>query len=439
MTQFLDNHFHISERGSTIGREIIGGLVTFMAMAYIIFVNPSILGATGMDQTALMLATCLSAAVGTLLTAFLANVPFAQAPGLGINALFTYTLCMKIGYSWQQCLGMTFISGLIFLIITLSPLRNKIIEAIPAPLKRAISVGIGMFIALIGLINAGIVIANDNLLDLGAITNGAPLLALIGLAITAILLVFKVRGAILYAILATTIIGIPMGVTSTTVSFNFANLSLAPIFFQLTFTSLTAFGLFPLITSILTLCMCDCFDTVGTLTGCAAGCDMLDEKGEMKNKDMTKALTADAIATCTGAVLGTSTVTTFVESSTGVAAGARTGFASIITGILFLAACLLAPIAGIIPSAATAPALIIVGIFMMKNVIYINWHEMDIAIPAFLTIAMMPFSYSISDGIGFGLISYTLLKMVQGKFKEVPVLMYILSALFVIMYVVSGI
>ena len=437
MLQYLENRFHITERGSTIGREIIGGLVTFMSMAYIIFVNPSILGATGMNHTALTLATCISAAIGTLLTAFMANVPFAQAPGLGINALFTYTLCMKLGYTWQQCLGMTFISGLIFLFITLSPLRNKIIEAIPAQLKRAISVGIGMFIALIGLINAGIVTANDNLLDLGNITAGAPLLALIGLIITAILLVYNVRGAILYGILAATIIGIPMGVTNTAISFNFSNLTLAPTFFKLSFSGLMALGIFPLITSILTLSMCDCFDTVGTLTGCAAGCDMLDENGNMKDQDMSKALTADAIATCTGALLGTSTVTTFVESSTGVAAGARTGLASVVTGFLFLLACLLAPIAGIIPSAATAPALIIVGIFMMKNVIYINWMDMEIAIPAFLTIAMMPFAYSISDGIGFGLISYTLLKVARGKYKEVPILMYILSALFVIMYIVS--
>lgn len=439
MTDFLEKRFHITERGSTIGREIIGGLVTFMAMAYIIFVNPSILGATGMDYTALTLATCISAAIGTLLTAFMANVPFAQAPGLGINALFTYTLCMKLGYTWQQCLGMTFISGLIFLFITLSPLRNKIIEAIPAQLKRAISVGIGMFIALIGLINAGIVTANDNLLDLGNITAGAPLLALIGLIITAILLAYNVRGAILYGILASTIIGIPMGVTNIAISFNFSNLTLAPTFFKLSFSGLMALGIFPLITSILTLSMCDCFDTVGTLTGCAAGCDMLDENGNMKSKDMSKALTADAIATCTGALLGTSTVTTFVESSTGVAAGARTGLASVVTGFLFLLACLLAPIAGIIPSAATAPALIIVGIFMMKNVIYINWTDMEIAIPAFLTIAMMPFAYSISDGIGFGLISYTLLKVARGKYKEVPILMYILSALFIIMYIVSGV
>ena len=203
-----------------------------MSMAYIIFVNPSILGATGMDYTALMLATCISAAIGTLLTAFMANAPFAQAPGLGINALFTYTLCLKMGYSWQNCLALTFISGIIFLIITLSPLRNKIIEIIPAQLKRAISVGIGLFIALIGLINAGVVTAEGNLLDLGNITSGAPLLCLIGLIIAAILLVFKVKGAILYAIIAATLIGIPLGVTNTTISFNFEHLTLAPLFFK---------------------------------------------------------------------------------------------------------------------------------------------------------------------------------------------------------------
>lgn len=435
MANFLERHFHIKERGSSVGREIIGGLVTFMAMAYIIFVNPSILGATGMNQTALMLATCISAAVGTILTAFMANAPFAQAPGLGINALFTYTLCMKMGYSWQNCLALTFISGVIFLIITLSPLRNKIIEIIPSQLKRAISVGIGMFIALIGLINAGVVTAEGNLLDLGAITSGAPLLCLIGLVIAAILLVFKVKGAILYAIITATLIGIPLGVTNTAVSFNFSDLTLAPIAFKLSFVGIMSLGVMPFITSILTLCICDIFDTCGTLIGCAAGCDMLDENGNVKDKTMTKALTADAIATCSGALLGTSTVTTFVESSTGVAAGARTGLASLITGGLFLLSCLFAPIAGIIPSAATSIALIIVGVYMMANVKYIDWSDMEIAIPAFLTIAMMPFSYSISDGIGFGIISYVILKLVRGKIKEVNPLMYVLAILFILMYV----
>ena len=435
MVDFLNRRFHITERGSTISREIIGGLVTFMSMAYIIFVNPSILGATGMDYTALMLATCISAAIGTLLTAFMANAPFAQAPGLGINALFTYTLCLKMGYSWQNCLALTFISGIIFLISTLSPLRNKIIEIIPAQLKRAISVGIGLFIALIGLINAGVVTAEGNLLDLGNITSGAPLLCLIGLIIAAILLVFKVKGAILYAIIAATLIGIPLGVTNTTISFNFENLTLAPLFFKLSFTGLMALGFMPFITSILTLCICDIFDTCGTLIGCAAGCDMLDENGNVKDTTMTKALTADAIATCAGSLFGTSTVTTFVESASGVAAGARTGLASVITGGLFLLSCLFAPIAGIIPSAATSVALIIVGVYMMANVKHIDWSDLEIAIPAFLTIIMMPFAYSISDGIGFGIIAYVLIKLIRGKYKEINPLMYILAALFILMFI----
>ena len=436
MINFLDNKFHITERNSTVSREVLGGLVTFLAMAYIIFVNPSILSATGMDYTSVMLATCLAATIGTLLTAFMANVPFAQAPGMGLNAFFTYTICLGMGYSWQNALAMVFVSGVIFLIITLSPLRDKIINAIPAPLKRAISVGIGLFIALIGLLNAGIVVANNNLLDLGAITSGSPLLALIGLAITAILLVFKVKGAILYSILLTTLIGIPLGVTDTNISFSFSNLSIAPTFMQMSFSGLRALGIMPLITAILTFTICDIFDTCGTLIGCAAGCDMLDQHGNMEHASASRALTADAIATVAGSVLGTSTTTTFVESSTGVSAGARTGLASVVTGILFLLACLFAPIAGIVPSAATAPALIIVGVYMMSNVKHIDWNDMEIAIPCFITAVGMPFFYSIADGIGFGIISYVLLKLVRGKYKEIPILMYFLAALFIIMYIV---
>lgn len=437
MINFLNRQFHIEERNSTIGREVLGGLVTFLAMAYIIFVNPSILSATGMDYTSVMLATCLAAAIGTFLTAFMANVPFAQAPGMGLNAFFTYTICLGMGYSWQNALAMVFISGVIFLIITLSPLRDKIINAIPAPLKRAISVGIGLFIALIGLLNAGIVTANNNLLDLGHITSGAPLLALIGLAITGTLLVFKVKGAILYSILLTTVIGIPLGVTDTNISFSFSNLSIAPTFAKMSFTGLGALGIMPLVTAILTFTICDIFDTCGTLIGCAAGCNMLDDEGNMEHASASKALTADAIATVAGSVLGTSTTTTFVESSTGVSAGARTGLASVVTGFLFLLACLFAPLAGIVPSAATAPALIIVGVYMMSNVKHIDWNDMEIAIPCFITAVGMPFFYSIADGIGFGIISYVLLKLVRGKYKEIPILMYALALLFIIMYVVA--
>ena len=435
--QLLEKTFKLKERNTTVLKEVVGGVTTFFAMAYIIFVNPSFLSVTGMDRTAVMLATCISAFIGTLLTAFLANVPFAQAPGMGLNAFFTYTICLGMGYTWQQGLAIVFLSGLIFLAVTLSPLRSKIIASIPAPLKAAISAGIGLFICLVGLLNAGIVTANNNLLDLGAITSGAPLLALIGLMITGILMAWKVKGALFIGIILTTLIGIPMGVTSLeNVTVSFEGISMAPTFFKLSFAGLTSLGVLPLITAIVTFSMCDCFDTVGTLVGTAGSAGMLDKDGNLPGGD--RALIADATATCLGALLGTSTVTTFVESSTGIAEGARTGLASVVTGLLFLLACVLAPVAGIIPSAATAPALIIVGMFMIGNVSKVDWKDPEVALPCFLTIAAMPFSYSISDGIGFGIISYTLIKVCRGKFKEVPVLMYVLSVLFVAMYVLSA-
>ncbi len=435
--QLLEKTFKLKERNTTVLKEVVGGVTTFFAMAYIIFVNPSFLSVTGMDRTAVMLATCVSAFIGTLLTAFLANVPFAQAPGMGLNAFFTYTICLGMGYTWQQGLAIVFLSGLIFLAVTLSPLRSKIIASIPAPLKAAISAGIGLFICLVGLLNAGIVTANNNLLDLGAITSGAPLLALIGLMITGILMAWKVKGALFIGIILTTLIGIPMGVTSLeNVTVSFEGISMAPTFFKLSFAGLTSLGVLPLITAIVTFAMCDCFDTVGTLVGTAGSAGMLDKNGNLPGGD--RALIADATATCLGALLGTSTVTTFVESSTGIAEGARTGLASVVTGLLFLLACVLAPVAGIIPSAATAPALIIVGMFMIGNVSKVDWKDPEVALPCFLTIAAMPFAYSISDGIGFGIISYTLIKVCRGKFKEVPVLMYVLTALFIAMYVLSA-
>ena len=433
----MEKIFKLKEHNTTVKTEIVGGLTTFFAMAYIIFVNPSFLSNAGMDYTAVMLATCVSAAIGTFLTAFLANVPFAQAPGMGLNAFFTYTICLGMGYTWQQGLAIVFISGLIFLAVAVSPLRSKIIASIPAPLKAAISAGIGLFICLIGLLNAGIVTAGNNLLDMGSITSGSALLALIGLLVTGILMAWKVKGALFIGILISTVIGIPMGVTNVSnISLSFSGISMAPTFLKLDFGGLFSMGVLPLLTSVVTFAICDCFDTVGTLIGTAGGAGMLDKDGNLPGGD--KALVADAIATCTGALLGTSTVTTFVESSTGVSEGARTGLSSVVVGVLFLLSCVLAPIAGIIPSAATAPALIIVGMFMIGNVSKVDWSDPEVALPAFLTIAIMPFAYSISDGIGFGFISYTLIKLARGKAKEVPVLLYILSALFVVMYILSA-
>ncbi|MBE5785768.1 MAG: NCS2 family permease [Clostridiales bacterium] len=436
----LEKLFKLKEHNTTVRTEIIAGITTFFAMAYIIFVNPGFLSEAGMDFNAVMMATCFAAALGTILTAFLANVPFAQAPGMGLNAFFTYTVCFGMGYTWQNALAIVMLSGLIFFAVSVSPLRSKIIEAIPPSLKSAISAGIGLFIALIGMLNVGIITANNNLVDMGAITSGPALVAIIGVIITAVLMAYKVKGAIFFGIIATTIIGIPFGVTTFPDQITFYGFgTLAPVFgkvFTEGFTGLMANGLLALITAIITFAICDCFDTVGTLIGTAKAANMLDENGNLPKGD--KALIADSVATVCGAILGTSTVTTFVESSTGISEGGRTGLTSIVIGVLFLlAAFFFAPIAGIVPSAATAPALIIVGVLMLGNAADINWKDIEIAIPAFLTIALMPFAYSISDGIGFGFISYTLIKMARGKFKEVPVFLYVISVLFILQYVLT--
>ncbi len=438
----MEKLFKLKEHGSTVRAEIVGGLTTFFAMAYIIFVNPNMLQETGMNFHAVMLATCLSAALGCFLTAFISNAPFAQAPGMGLNAFFTYTICFGMGYTWQQGLAIVLLSGVLFLAVSLSPLRRQLIGAIPGFLKSAISAGIGLFIAFIGLLNVDLVGFSSDVPALQFVVDGkanmAGLLCLIGVIITAILLAYKVKGAIFLGIIASTIIGIPMGLTTYNPdSFSFS--VIGETFGKLSFTGLTAVdgGIVALITAIVSFFLVDCFDTVGTLIGTATNAGMLDKNGNLPGGD--RALIADALATCGGAVLGTSTVTTFVESSTGIAEGARTGLSSMVVGVLFLLSCFFAPVAQIIPSAATAPALIIVGVLMLKGAVNVDWNDMECAIPAFLTISVMPFAYSISDGIGFGFISYALIKMARGKFKEVKPLVYIIACLFIVKYVLANI
>lgn len=436
----MEKLFRFSEHGTNARTEIIAGVTTFFAMAYIIFVNPNYLSATGMDPTAVMVATCLSSAVGCFLTAFIANVPFAQAPGMGLNTFFAFTICGSMGYSWQQALTIVLISGLLFLVITVSPLRSRIIASIPPFLKSAISAGIGLFICLVGMLGAGIVQCfgpdGGSYTDMGNITHGAALLAIIGLLITAVLIAHQVKGAIFVGILITTIIGIPMGVTVLPDHFTLSGIgNISQTLFRFDFGGVVSMGIVPLLTAVISFAIVDMFDTVGTLIGTAGNAGMLDSEGNLPGGD--KALIADAVATCVGACLGTSTVTTFVESSTGIQEGGRTGLTSLVTGVLFLAAVLLAPVAGIIPSAATAPALIIVGVYMLKGAVNIDWSDFEVALPCFLTIAMMPFAYSISDGIGFGFISYAVIKVCRGKAKEVPALIYVLSLLFILMYVLT--
>ncbi len=443
----MDKFFKISERGSSVRAEIVGGVTTFFAMAYIIFVNPSLLSQTGMNSNGVMLATCISAAIGCLLTALLANAPFAQAPGMGLNAFFTFTVCFNMGYTWQEALAIVLLSGILFLVISVSPLRSKIISSIPAFLKSAISAGIGLFIAFIGLLNVKLVgfgagvPALQFLVDDGTgnmVANTAGILTIIGLLITAILMAYKVKGAIVIGIIITTIIGFPMGETHLPDAITMSVFKeLGEVAFKLDIPGVMAKGILPLVTAVISFALVDCFDTVGTLIGTAKNAGMTDKNGNLPGGD--RALIADAIATCCGACLGTSTVTTFVESSTGISEGARTGLSSIVVGVLFLLACLLAPVAGIIPSAATAPALIIVGVLMIKGATDVNWGDFEEACPAFLTIAMMPFAYSISDGIGFGFISYSIIKLARGKAKEVPVLVYIISVLFILKYILTSI
>ncbi len=438
----LDNYFKLTENKTDVKTEIIAGITTFITMAYILFVNPNILSATGMDFNSVFLATALSAAVGTFIMGFYANIPFAQAPGMGLNGFFAFSVVLGMGYTWQQALAIVFLSGILFILLTVTGARKAIIDAIPASLKHAIGGGIGLFIALIGFQNAGIVVHDENtLVALTRFDNPGVILAVIGLVITGILMVRKVKGAILIGIVITTLIGIPMGVTNTAIDMAL-NLDISPTFMKMDFKGLldaqgagglTA-SLISAITVIISFALVDMFDTIGTLIGTANRAGMLDEDGNLRNMD--KALLADAVATSAGAVLGTSTVTTYVESAAGVAEGGRTGLTAVTTGALFVLAVFLAPFALAIPSAATAPALIIVGVLMIGTIKQIDFDDFTEALPAFLTIAVMPFTYSIANGIAAGLIFYPIVKIITGKAKEVHPTVYILAILFILKFTI---
>jgi AGZA family xanthine/uracil permease-like MFS transporter len=441
--------FNLKGTGSNLRTEIIAGLTTFFTMSYIIFVNPDLLSAAGMDANAVMIATCISAAIGTLLMALLSNYPFALASGMGLNAFFAFTICGTMGFSWQAGLAAVFISGVIFIIITVTGLRTAIVNAIPLSLKKAIGGGIGLFIALIGFKNAGIVVSNpDTLVALGSFNVPTTVLAIIGLIITIALVVWKVKGALFISIIATTIIGnfmqyvmnIDVGITGGSPNLN---LSLAPTFgkfvegFGELFNTSQGVGvlIFSIISVLISLTMVDMFDTVGTLIGAAGKGGFLDKDGNLPNAD--KALLADAIATSAGAIMGTSTVTTYVESSAGISEGGKTGLTGVTTAVCFLLAVFLAPLLGFIPGAATAPILIVVGVMMASSLKDIAWDEIDVAIPAFFTLIMMPLAYSIADGIAFGCISYVIIKMVRGKFKEIHPVMYVIALLFLLRYIIQ--
>ena len=422
----------LKKAGTDIKTEIIAGFTTFLAMAYILAVNPNILGAANMDTGAVFTATALSSAIATLVMGIFANLPFALAPGMGLNAFLAYTVCLTMGYSWQFALTAIFCEGIIFLLLTFFNVREAIVNSIPANLKKAIGVGIGLFIAFIGLQNAGIIVDSATLVGLN-ITSPSAIVALIGVVITAVLVAYNVKGGILIGILATTIVGIPFGVTQFS---GVASLppSIAPTFMKFNFAEVAA-NIPDFIIVMFTFLFVDMFDTVGTLIGCAGKADMIREDGTIPN--CKEALFADAVGTTVGAMLGTSTVTTFVESSTGVVEGGRTGVTAIVTAFFFLLSLFFAPLFLSIPSAATAPALILVGFFMMSPVKDIDFSDPTEGIPAFLCLLMMVCAYSISDGIMFGILSYVIIKVLAGKAKKISVATYIVALLFVIKIIVN--
>lgn len=440
---FLDNFFKLSKNGTTVNREILAGFTTFMTMAYILVVNPEMLSTTGMEINALFTATALAAIVGTVSMALLANLPFALAPGMGLNAVFAFVICGTMGYNWQTALTAVLLEGIIFILLTIFNIREAIINAIPLTIKHAISVGIGLFIALIGFINSGIVVSGkfidgDGKLDglvvkIGNITSPPVLIALFGLLITGILLVRNVKGAILIGIAISTILSVIVD-PSLLAGFQLlkAPPSIAPIMFKFDFSKIFNGDL---LIVLFLLLFVDMFDTVGTLIGVCDKSGLLDKDGKVPNAK--QALMADAVGTTVGAMLGTSTVTTYVESAAGVAEGGRTGLTSLTTAFFFFIALFFSPLFLLVPSYATGPALIIVGMFMMEPVSKIAWEDFSEAIPAFLTFVMMPFTYSIADGIMFGIISYVVIKSSMGKHKEVHPLTYVLAVLFIVKFVVE--
>ncbi|OQY42942.1 MAG: guanine permease [Fusobacteriia bacterium 4572_74] len=416
--------FQLEKHGTNIKQEIVAGTTTFLTMAYIIFVNPGILGETGMDKGALITVTCLAAFIGTMITALWVNAPLAMAPGMGLNAFFTYTLVFGMGATWNIALGVVFISGIIFLLLTMTGFREKIIDAIPVQLRLAVGAGIGLFIAFIGLKNLGLIVANPaTLVGLGPLSP-TVILGLIGFIIMGGLEIKQVKGGILIGIMITTILGMILGYVELPSGIISTPPSIAPIAFKLDILGALKVSM---IGPIFSFMFVDLFDSVGTIVACANEAEMIDEKGKIEN--VSKILEADAAATVIGSLLGTSTTTTFVESASGIAQGGRTGLTSATTAVLFFLAIFFTPMIGIVPAFATAPALIIVGIYMFKNLINIDLHKIEIAIPVFLTIILMPLTYSISTGITFGFISYAIVEILSGKIKTVKPTMWIIVAL----------
>ncbi len=433
----LERIFQLKQHQTSVKTEVLAGLTTFSTMAYILVVNPLILSKTGMDFNAVVVSTALGAAIGCLMMALYANLPIAQAPGMGLNAFFAYTIVLGMGYTWQFALTAVFLEGILFIILSLLNVRELIINSIPLNLKYAISVGIGLFIALIGLVNAGIVetgmvhIGNNKLdgviVKLGDMRSYASILVFIGLLISAVLMYKKISAALLIGILVATLVGIPFGLTHLPDGGKLMSMppSIAPVFFKMQFAKIFSWDMLIILFTLLSV---NLFDTVGTLIGCSSAAGLLKD-GKVPN--VKKALLSDAVATTSAGILGTSVISCYVESAAGIASGGRTGLTAFTVAIMFLLSLFFAPLFAMIPAAATSSALIIVGLLMMAEVRHIDFSDVTNALPAFLAIIMMPFTYSVAEGISFGMISFVLIKVLSGRYKEISIVMYILAVLFI--------
>lgn len=433
MSQFL-SIFGFDSAKHSVKVEMLAGLTTFLTMSYILAVNPIILSETGMDKGAVFSATVIAAVVGTLTMAVYAKMPFALASGMGLNAFFAYTLVISMGYTWQQALSAVLLEGLVFIVLTLFKVREAIVNTIPLDLRYSISVGIGLFIAFIGLKNGGIIVSSDATMTALGPWNATSIIAMLGIVLGAVLLAMKVRGALFYTILLMTVIGIPFGVTQMPESFTLISLpsSLEPIALQFDFSRFMMLDIDYIIV-VMTLLFMDLFDTIGTLIGASTGAGMTDENGKVPN--LNKALMADAVGTTVGALCGTSTVTTYVESTTGIVEGGRTGLTAFTVALLFFVALFFSPLFLMIPSAATTSALFLVGVMMMRPVLNIDFVHFRTGMPCFVTMMMMPFTASISEGIVLGMLSYIIVKVCTGEGKKLSVFMYVLGVLFLLKYI----
>lgn len=430
----MKRFFKLEENGTTVKTEVIGGITTFLTMAYIIFVNPMILSDAGMDKPALITATCLAAALGTLLVGLWANVPFAMAPGMGLNAFFTYTLVLgQQELSWQTALGVVFISGVAFLILTVAGIREKVVSAIPLSLRIATAAGIGLFITFIGLKNMGLIVDNPaTLVSIGALTKPV-IIGLLALILITILELRKIKGSILIGIAAATIAGALLGEIARPEAICSLPPSLEPIAFKLDILGALKWGLLGAIFSFMFV---DLFDSIGTIVACSYEAGHVEEDGTIKRID--KVLEADAVATVAGSLLGTSTTTTYIESASGIADGARTGLSSVVTGTLFLVALFFAPLIVSVPGFATAPALVIVGVFMFRNIKQIDFMDMKTAVPAFLTMILMPLTFSIATGLTIGFLSYIIISLFSGDLKKISPVMWVVGLLSAVNLIVSA-